>query len=172
MNPEDLGSVRSGEFVAQHITPLDEDESLDEEAIQPNGVDLSIGKLYRLDGNARLRNDGYEKPDRVPVSTEEYNGVEYHQVDQRNAYIIKYAEKIHIPESHIGLVLPRSRLMRCGLGVDTAVWDAGYEGVGEGQLVANQPASLEAGMRVAQIVFARTEPLEESYDGSHQGEGL
>lgn len=172
MNPEELeslGSVRSGEFVAQFIEPLDESEELADEAVQPNGVDLSVGELFRLRGEGRISNDEYEKPTRETVhllSSGEY------KVEPEGSYIIVYDEQITIPENHIGLVFPRSRLMRCGLHVETAVWDSGYSGVGEGQLVTNQPALLDEDLRVAQMIFIRTESLADHYDGSHQGERL
>lgn len=173
MEPGKFGSARSGEFTAQHITPLGDGE-LNEDAIQPNGVELSIGELYRLEGEGRLRNKEYTKPKRVevlPVSGPE-NWEGQYKVDPDNSYVIKYSEKIHIPDAHVGLVFPRSRLMRSGLGVETAVWEAGYTGVGEGRLTVGKPAKIEEGMRVAQIILIKTEELENLYDGSHQKEGL
>lgn len=169
MNPEDIdmAGVRSGEFVAEFIEPRDGSE-LSEVAVQPNGVDLSIGEVYELSGRSYISNEDYEKAEREALST---RNNEYF-VNPSNAYVVVYGEKITIPENHIGLVLPRSRLMRCGLQVETAVWDSGYSGIGEGQLVVNQPADLDADLRVAQMVFIPTEELEEHYDGSHQGERL
>lgn len=162
------GSVRDGEFVAEHIEPRDDEKSLPEEAIQPNGVDLSIGELYNLNGRSYISNDDYEKAKRSPV---EKQGGKY-RVGPDNAYIIVYGEIISIPENHIGLVFPRSRLMRCGLQIETAVWDSGYTGIGEGQLAVNQKAKLESDLRIAQMVFIQTEELENSYTGSHQEEKL
>lgn len=169
-NPEGIieGSVRDGQFVAEHIEPREDEKELSEDAVQPNGVDLSLGELYSLDGTSYISNEDYEKATRKERSAND--GV--YTVEPNDAYIVVYGEKISIPEDHIGLVFPRSRLMRCGLQIETAVWDAGYTGIGEGQLSVSQPAELEKDLRVAQMVFIRTEDLEESYDGSHQGEKL
>lgn len=87
-------------------------------------------------------------------------------------YIVEYSKKIEIPEDHVGLVLPRSRLMRCGCSLYTAVWDSGYEGKGEGGLKINQRTYLEPGMRIGQMIYLTTEELEEHYDGKHQRENL
>lgn len=163
----DLGSVRSGEFVAQYIEPRDGSD-LPEEAVQPNGVDLSIGTLFELNGISRITNDEYEKATREEVEPEEGLYVVYPD----SGYVVVYGEKITIPENHIGLVLPRSRIMRCGGNVQTAVWDAGYSGVGEGGLAFNETAALAEDLRLAQMVFIKTEELEEQYDGSHQHEKL
>lgn len=162
-----MNCVRSGEFVAQYIEPRD-GSSLSSAAVQPNGVDLSIGELYELDGRSYISNDDYTKAERTEVETR--NG-EYF-VNPTDAYVIVYDEQITIPENHIGLVLPRSRMMRCGLEVNTAVWDSGYSGIGEGQLSVNQPADLVEDLRVAQMVFFPTEELDEHYDGTHQGERI
>lgn len=162
------GSVRDGEFVAKHIEPREENKTLPEEAIQPNGVDLSIGDIYSLSGSAYISNEEYEKPDRAELDIS--NGT--YLIEPDTAYVAVYGEIISIPKNHIGLVFPRSRLMRCGLHVETAVWDSGYTGIGEGQLAVNQEAELESDLRIAQIIFVRTEELEETYDGSHQEEKL
>lgn len=163
----DSGAVRSGEFVAEFIEPLDGGE-LDENAVQANGVDLSIGELFELEGLSVIGNDEYEKAKRREVGLVDGS----YRVSLDSAYVVVYGEKITIPENHVGLVFPRSRLMRCGLDVQTAVWDSGYSGVGEGGLVVGQDARLAEDLRVAQIVFIRTEELSEHYDGSHQGERL
>lgn len=168
IDPSQLGAVRSGEFVAEFIEPLDEDKSeLPDEAVQPNGVDLSIGELCELTGTSHIGNDEYEKANREELSVTE-DGT--YQLYDDAGYVVIYDEKITIPEDHIGLVLPRSRIMRCGGSVETAVWDAGYSGVGEGGLSFKQPAELDEDLRIAQIVFIKTEELEEQYDGSHQNE--
>lgn len=160
-------SVRSGEFVAEYIEPR-EGSDLPEEAIQPNGVDLSIGELYELEGKSHITNDEYEKATR----NEQYPQDNHYQVEQGRSYVIVYGERISIPENHIGLVLPRSRLMRCGLDLATAVWDSGYEGIGEGHLGVYQPSTLTEDLRVGQMIFIPTDELAEHYDGSHQGEKL
>jgi deoxycytidine triphosphate deaminase len=55
--------------------------------------------------------------------------------------------------------------------LETAVWDAGYEGRGEGLLEVHHPIELQQGARIAQLTLARAEH-EDTYDGSYQGENL
>jgi deoxycytidine triphosphate deaminase len=55
--------------------------------------------------------------------------------------------------------------------LNTAVWDAGYEGRGEGLLQVHHPIELEAGARVAQLVLARAGHTG-TYDGDYQGENV
>lgn len=162
----DSGSVRSGEFVAEYINP---NSSLPDEAIQSNGVDLSIRDIYRGEGTGYISNEDYDTPDRIPVEPTE-EGVYVLSPDE--GYIVIYDEVISIPENHTGYVFPRSRLMRCHIDVGTAVWDAGYSGVGEGRISTDLPCEIDVDTRIAQIVFIKTEELEEQYSGSHQNERL
>lgn len=168
-NPiKNVSEVRSGEFVSNYIESND-DEELKDEAIQPNGVDLSICEIMKLSGKSRITNGDYDKPERESLNTNK-NG--FYELNSDNSYVVLYDEIINIPENHIGLVYPRSRLMRCGMTIETAVWDSGYSGSGEGGLVVHQDGKLHSSLRVAQIVFVPTEKLESHYDGSHQGERL
>lgn len=86
-------------------------------------------------------------------------------------YILLYAETVSIPEGHVGFVLPRSSLMRNSCMLNTAVWDAGYTGRGEGLLQVHHDVELERGARVAQLVLGEADH-EGLYDGSYQGERL
>lgn len=188
--------VRSGKYVAEYLTSIDGE--LPEEAIQPAGVDISIHAIYRITGQAVLGDEGqYEKGERVEVvphtrrafdQQSNFDAVQalrklkihpddprkFYHLDPEAAYIIEYGEEIHIPDDHVGRIYPRSRLMRSGGMLFTALWDPGYEGRGEGQLFVKNPSGmvLEQGMRIGQMVFEKTEALDDSYDGTHQGENL
>lgn len=171
---------RSGEFVAQHINGGE----LDEKQIQPNGVDLTIGKLEKLKGKAYLTDSGYIKNERVEVPINSSKQLQHdnagskteigesYPVRRLTPYVITYGETIEIPDGHVGFVYPRSRINRCGAHITTAVWDSGYRGKGEGCLLSLAEMDLATDMRVAQIVFAETEQLNQSYDGQHQNENL
>jgi len=76
---------------------------------------------------------------------------------------------IAVPEGHVGFVLPRSTLLRNGCTLETAVWDAGYEGRGEGLLQVHHEIELRPGARVGQFLLAAADHDGE-YDGDYQGE--
>lgn len=157
--------IRSGSFVSDYVDGAGED------AVQPNGVDLSIGRIYEHEGRAVLSDDGYKKPERREVPTTERDDGDYFVLNP-GVYVVEYGEVVEIPENHAGLVFPRSRLMRSGGTVVSAVWDSGYRGRGEGGLWVDVPTELEAGMGICQMVFVATEELEYVYEGSHQHENL
>jgi len=89
-------------------------------------------------------------------------------------YGIRYAEWVSLPLDCGGLCFPRSSLLRMGLHVPTAVWDAGYAGRAEGLLLVTTPhgARLQRGARIVQLVLFRlTEPASAGYAGQYQHEG-
>jgi dUTP pyrophosphatase len=149
---------RSGRFVASQI------ESVSDDQIQPNGVDLTLGDVLEQVEAGRVGVDGKTVGDREPVESD----VDGFDLDP-GGYVLQYAETISIPEDHVGFLYPRSTLMRNSCMLNTAVWDAGYEGKGEGLLQVHHPIRLERGARVAQLVLAEADH-EDVYAGTYQGE--
>jgi dUTP pyrophosphatase len=155
----------SGKFVAEHLN----DGDVPDEQIQPNGVDLTVGEVYRTSGVATFTESGYDKPDRTKIETRP-DGVYQLYSGQ---YPIVYGEKVFIPEGYIGRVYPRSRLMRSGIHLTSALWDQGYEGIGEGLLQvprAIDRVEITPSLPIAQMVFVEADSENHPYRGSHQGE--
>lgn len=170
---------KSGEFVARHLSPHDGSE-LDEEQIQPNGVDLTIDKILEHDGKAYMTDDEYIKPNRVEAPMAEIDNLQYSVCEDMSSdwayelepggYVVVYDEEIlKIPDDHVGFVWPRSRFLRVSSHLTSAVWDTGYSGRGEGALIITQPMYVDPNMAVGQMTFARASNFQ-SYEGSHQGE--
>lgn len=161
--------VKSGEFVAKYVEPVDED------MIQPAGVDLRAGKIFQLDHHDtfELLKSGKNLPSRYEVLLDRNFPTKpragWHLTP--GAYIVRYEQIIGIPDNCVGLVKPRSSVMRAGGMVNTAVWDPGYKGKGEGRLKIEVPTNLGKGARIAQLVFLPAEAGEQ-YDGQYQGENL
>jgi len=154
----------SGAYVADalgDVTP---------EQVQPNGVDLTLGGVETQVGPGRITTDGKTVGEREPVATVERDGRDVYALDP-GYYVAQYAETVRVPEAHVGYVYPRSSLMRNSCMLHTAVWDAGYEGKGEGLLEVGRPIEIEAGARFAQFVLAAADH-EDAYDGSYQGERI
>ena len=87
-------------------------------------------------------------------------------------FIDRVFDAMEAADWHVYQVLTkRSSLMRNSCMLHTAVWDAGYEGKGEGLLEIHHEIEIEQGARIAQIVFAEADH-EGTYDGSYQGENV
>ena len=87
-------------------------------------------------------------------------------------YSITYNEIVNLPGNVMALATPRSSLLRCGVTVNTAVWDAGYSGRSQSLLVVYHPQGfrLQKNARVLQLVFIRLTGETAGYRGVYQGE--
>lgn len=157
---------KSGETVSEHIEPV-EDRLLKNEEIETHGVELGIDKIFILKGIAKIGNDTYETPNYVEVKPKR-DGV---YKLEAGSYVVQYDKQITIPDSCVGFVYPRSRLMRSGIQLSTAVWESGYSGIGQGGLNVTRLSMLDDDLRIGQIVFADAQ-VESKYDGYHQGENI
>ena len=151
---------RSGVFVADHVADTDKGQ------VQPNGVDLTVSVVFEQVAPGRIGTDGKTVGDRRERDPD--RGV--YRLDP-GGYVVRYGERVRIPEGHVGFLYPRSSLLRNSCVLDTAVWDAGYEGRGEGLLEVYHTLELEQGARVAQLVLARAKHGHR-YDGRYQGENV
>jgi len=154
----------SGATVATALEAGDAD--LDDDQRQPNGVDLTVGAVFEQTEPGAIRRDGKRVGDREELGAED--GA--YRLDP-GTYVVRYGEPVRIPDERVGFVLPRSTLLRNSCTLDTAVWDAGYEGVGEGRLDVGHAIAIEPGARIAQLVLAAADH-DGTYEGSYQGEGL
>ena len=151
---------KSGQFVADHLGDLRPAQ------IQPNGVDLRLGAVFEQMAPGRIGRDGTAIGDRREI--ESIDGV--YRLSP-GGYVVQYADRVRIPEGHVGFLYPRSSLLRNSCMLDTAVWDAGYEGRGEGLLEVHHGIELERDARIAQLVLAEANH-ESEYDGAYQGENV
>ena len=157
-----MGMFESGAYVAEHVEPLRASQ------VQPNGVDLTLETVFEQVSPGRVARGGKEIGERRELDAEGAPGV---FTLSPGGYVVRYGEVVTIPDGHVGFILPRSSLMRNSCMVNTAVWDAGYSGRGEGLLQVHHEVELEVGARIAQLVLARAEHSG-VYDGSYQGENV
>jgi dUTP pyrophosphatase len=88
--------------------------------------------------------------------------------------MITYNEIVHIPTNLMALARPRSSLLRCGVSIGTAVWDAGYSGRSQSlmQVLNTRGFRVQKNARVAQLVFMTLSAETEGYAGKYQNENL
>ncbi|HEV8535465.1 MAG TPA: deoxyuridine 5'-triphosphate nucleotidohydrolase [Candidatus Limnocylindria bacterium] len=139
--------------------------------LQPNGVDLRVERVQRLTSPGLLgAADSVREPAaREDVPTDKDGWWDLH----RGAYVITYRERVNLPTDLVGLSRPRSSLLRSGVAIHGAVWDAGYSGRGEGLLsvLNSRGYRLQRGARVAQLIFFRlSSATGEGYRGRYHGE--
>jgi dUTP pyrophosphatase len=140
--------------------------------VQTNGFDLTLREVavIKTAGQIAAANSQRIVPGLSPL---EFDGEEYLSLDP-GTYIITYNEIVHLPKNIIALGRPRSSLLRCGVNVGTAVWDAGYEGRSQSLLVVYNPQGfrVQRNARLTQLVFFELTGESEGYRGIYQGENI
>ncbi|MGE3270886.1 MAG: deoxyuridine 5'-triphosphate nucleotidohydrolase [Chloroflexota bacterium] len=140
--------------------------------IQPNGVDVTLESVWRLEGAGQIGRTNQERqlPERTPIEPSADGWFDL----APGTYMIRLEEVVSLPLDIMAFGRPRSSLLRAGAALHTAVWDAGYRGRSESLLVVYATAGvrLSRGARVLQLVFVRLDTATEAYAGSYQGENL
>ena len=75
----------------------------------------------------------------------------------------------------MALARPRSSLLRSGVAIHTAVWDAGYNGRSQALINIYHPDGydIQKNARVMQLVFMVLDaPTQQKYDGAYQNENI
>jgi dUTP pyrophosphatase len=88
---------------------------------------------------------------------------------------VTYNEVVNLPRNLMALAMPRSSLLRCGVSIHNAVWDAGYSGRSQSLMVVYYPQGfwLYRNARVVQMVFlSLSREVAEGYQGMFQGENI
>ena len=143
-----------------------------EEQVQSNGIDLTLREVALLQTSGQIVTDNNQRlvPSLAPLV---FDGLGFIDL-MPGAYIITYNEIVHIPNNVMALAKPRSSLLRCGVTIDTAVWDAGYSGRSQSLMVVYNPQGfrLQKNARIVQLIFFQLTHETEGYEGDYQGENV
>ena len=152
--------------------PLVEDYLDLEAQLQPNGFDITLGSISMLQSPGRIAVSNSHRlvSDLAPLV---FDGLDYIDL-LPGAYTVTYNEIVHLPTNVMALARPRSSLLRCGVSVNTAVWDAGYSGRSQSLMVVYNPQGirLQRNARIVQLVFFQLSGETEGYHGDYQGENI
>ena len=143
-----------------------------DEQLQPNGFDLTLREVALLESSGKIAVSDAERrlPELAPLA---FDGLGFIDL-VAGIYTITYNEIVHLPRNVMALARPRSSLLRCGVTVGTAVWDAGYSGRSQSLLIVYNPRGirLQKNSRIIQLVFFELTGESEGYDGVYQGENI
>jgi len=152
--------------------PLVEDFVDLEQQLQPNGIDLTLHEVALLQsaGTITVDNSQRQVSELAPLI---FDGLGYIDLVP-GVYLITYNEIVHLPEDITALAAPRSSLLRCGVAIDTAVWDAGYSGRSQSLMVVYnaQGIRLQRNARIVQLIFFKLTQKTRGYRGTYQGENV
>ncbi len=144
-----------------------------QQQVQPNGIDLTLKEITlfssqgslgtgnqnrALSGTSPLVFDGLGRLDLLP-----------------GCYLVTHNEVVNLPKNLMALAMPRSSLLRCGVSIHNAVWDAGYSGRSQSLMVVYNPQGfrLYRNARIVQMVFLfLSREVVQGYQGMFQGENI
>ena len=143
-----------------------------ETQVQPNGIDLTLREVALLQTSGRIAASDSQRlvSDLAPLV---FDGLGFIDL-MPGAYIITYNEIVHLPNNVMALARPRSSLLRCGVTVNTAIWDAGYSGRSQSLMVVYNPQGfrLQRNARIVQLIFLQLTGETDGYQGTYQGENI
>ena len=152
--------------------PLVQDYVNLEEQVQPNGLDLTLREIAMMQTSGKIAKSNAERqlPELSPLV---FDGLGYMDLIP-GSYVITFNEIVNLPKNVMALGAPRSSLLRCGVNVHMAVWDAGYSGRSRSLMVVHNPMGfrVQKNARIAQLVFFRLSGETDGYNGAYQGENI
>ena len=169
-----------GALSSQHIrallsgpVPLISDYVDLDAQLQANGFDLTVQSVAAFAGAGRI---GRTNEERVLAETHELAfGPDGFVRLAPGPYIARLNEAVALPKNIMALAQPRSSVLRNGVAVHNAVWDAGYTGRSQVQVVVYNPHgfSLARDARIVQMVFLTLDAETDApYAGLYQREAL
>jgi dUTP pyrophosphatase len=144
-----------------------------EDQLQPNGFDLTLREISELITPGSM-GEGPGQREVSDTSRLEYHPDGWLQLTP-GSYLITLNEVVALPLDLMALGRPRSSLLRSGVSIHTAVWDAGYQGRSQALLVVPHPGGyrVQQDARLLQLVFWRmAKPVDRGYQGKYQRENL
>ena len=169
-NPLDRDSIGG---LVHGSSPLIQHHLSLEEQLQPNGFDLTVREVARLLSPGSM-GAGNGQRDLAGSQALAFGPGDWLNLDP-GPYLITFNEVVNLPLDLMALGRTRSSLLRSGVSVHTAVWDAGYRGRSEALLVVHHPQGyrVQKGARLVQLIFFRLlRPVSLGYQGRFQGENL
>jgi dUTP pyrophosphatase len=140
--------------------------------LQPNGFDITLRDVAMLQTIGQIGVDNAQRilPELAPLIFDDHGYLEL----MPGSYIITYNEIVHIPVDLMALARPRSSLLRCGVNIGTAVWDAGYSGRSQSLMLVSNSLGfrVQKNARVAQLIFMTLSAETEGYSGKYQNENI
>jgi dUTP pyrophosphatase len=156
----------------QASPPLVENYPDMETQLQPNGIDVTVRDISRLQssGTMAVDNAARQLSTLIPLEFDSQGFVDL----TPGSYMITFNEIVNLPNNVMALGRPRSSLLRCGVTIGTAVWDAGYSGRSQSLLIVHNPAGfrMQKNSRVMQLVFFYLTGETERYSGKYQRENI
>lgn len=139
--------------------------NLTQDGIQPNAVDIRLGKVFRIKNNVFEINANNDKVHRGVVELSPDN--DGYWFLSPGSYEFTAIETVSVGEDEAGILIGRSTLNRNDVLIRSCLYDSGYQGAIVGVItIGTGPIKIEKGTRIAQYLSFKAETLHK-YHGSY-----
>ena len=143
-----------------------------EEDVKENGIDLRIGKVEHTTNRNNKLIGCIDGEKHLPVTYEVAPSDGVYKFYPHNYYTIVIDRPIKIPEGYCQFYFIRSTFARCGLMINDAVGDNGFEGTLRIGVYNANNLPITAGLNEAiiQAVTIKNDGTATKYNGTYQGD--
>ncbi len=141
--------------------------------LQPNGFDLTLREVLQFTSAGAVHSGTTPSTLAQSISMPFDSEGKLHLA--KGTYMVTLNEVVNLPHQVMALARPRSSLLRSGVAIHTAVWDAGYRGRSQALLTVYNPLGygLARDARILQMVFLHlARPVNEGYQGRFLNENI
>lgn len=137
--------------------------------VSPNGIELTLFKIFQFDEPGVI---DFSNRERQIPKNKELKPKDGQYTLPEGTYLVTYNESVQIPPDMIAIGRPRSSLLRSGVTIESAVWDAGYKGRSRGLLTVYNPHGviIKQNARLLHLIFFWLQKETKPYEGAYQGE--
>ena len=143
-----------------------------EEDVKENGIDLRIGKVEHTTNRNNKLIGCVDGEKHLPVTYEVAPSDGVYKFYPHNYYTIVVDRPIKIPDGYCQFYFIRSTFARCGLMINDAVGDNGFEGTLRIGVYNANNLPITAGLNEAiiQAVTIKNDGTATKYEGTYQGD--
>ena len=143
-----------------------------EDCIKENGIDLRIGKVEHTTNRNNKLIGCVDGEKHLPVTYEVAPSDGVYKFYPHNHYTIVVDRPIKIPDGYCQFYFIRSTFARCGLVINDAVGDNGFEGTLRIGIYNANNLTITCGQNEAiiQAVTIRNDGTATKYEGTYQGD--
>ena len=138
------------------------------------GVDLRIGKVFRLEGKGFLGVEDRMTPAAI-LAAEFRPGEKIEFTLAPGEYVLtETIEKLNMPQNLLAIPKPRTTLQRSGVMIRLGEVDPGYSGTIHPGIfnASREPFTIEMGVRYVNVTFFEVKVRASPYRGHWQGGGV
>lgn len=132
--------------------------------VQPNAVDLRVGKIFKIKCDDMFIISEDNKTHRGSEQLHPDKDGWYHLIG--GAYEVVMENEIEVGDGEAGWVITRSTLNRNNVFLTSGLYDSGYHGVMAAVMHVGGPMRIKQGTRVGQYLSFDAEQLSK-YNGSY-----